>query len=124
MVWTGHLSEEKKRAAFAAARLFVLVSVSENFGIAPVEAMATGVPIILSAEVAISSAVREHDAGVVVSRNSKEIAAAVVRLSSDYQLEARLISNGRRLVQEFYSPAIVGSALAELYTSVINTKRP
>lgn len=118
VLWTGHLAAEQKSAAFASARLFVLVSASENFGIAPVEAMAAGLPIIVSREVAISAAVSENDAGLVVSRNAEEIALAIVTLATNAAMATRLALNGRRLVTERYSEEKIGTALLRLYESI------
>lgn len=55
ITWTGHLDGEMKLAAFAAAKLFVLPSSSENFGIALLEAMAAGVASVSCIEVALAA---------------------------------------------------------------------
>jgi len=119
IVWTGHLNGEMKAAALAAADVFVLPSASENFGIAAAESLATGVPTIVSEEVALSSDIRQYDAGVVVKRDVQQLAGAISDLLSNRERAAGLAANGRRLAEERYSPEAVGRALHELYQKII-----
>ena len=46
--FTGHVSGDTKRAMLRDADLFILLSKSENFGIAVAEALAAGVPVLVS----------------------------------------------------------------------------
>ena len=63
--WMGHLDGEEKTNLLKQSDWFVLPSISENFGISAVEALAHGVPIIISQEVGISDVVREYHAGLI-----------------------------------------------------------
>jgi glycosyltransferase involved in cell wall biosynthesis len=69
VLWTGFLTGEVKQAAFADAVIYVLPSYSENFGIAVVEAMAAGVPVIVSDRVGIHADIAAAAAGLVVRRD-------------------------------------------------------
>ena len=122
VIWTGHLSGEMKAAALAAADVFVLPSASENFGIAAAESLAAGVPTIVSEEVALSSDISRYDAGVVVRRDVQQLARAIEDLLSNRERAAALAANGRRLVEERYSPEAVGKALCELYQKCIASR--
>jgi len=53
VVFTGMLTGEPKWGAFAAAEAFILPSHQENFGIAVVEALASGIPVLISDQVNI-----------------------------------------------------------------------
>ena len=108
-----------KAAALAAADAFVLPSASENFGIAAAESLAAGVPTIVSEEVALSSDIWQYGAGVVVKRDVQELAKTIEDLLSNREGAAALATNGRRLVEERYSPEAVGRALHELYQTII-----
>ena len=96
---TGQLEEADKLAAFADADLFVLPSFGENFGIAVVEAMACGLPVVVSDKVGIWQDVAKAKAGIVTQCDSNEISDAVETLVNDPGLRATLGRNGRRLVE-------------------------
>lgn len=119
ILWTGFLDGEDKLAALAAAKVFVLPSYSENFGIAAVEALAAGVPTVLTTGVGIADDVQQNNAGVVVSPNAAEIASGIERFLSDPVLASRVSSNGRQLARARYSLDAMGAALKTLYESVL-----
>jgi glycosyltransferase involved in cell wall biosynthesis len=61
--WPGMLQGEAKWGAFAASEAFILPSHQENFGIAVVEALACGRPVLLSGEINIALDVVEDGCG-------------------------------------------------------------
>jgi glycosyltransferase involved in cell wall biosynthesis len=58
-----HVSGADKEALFAAARLFAMTSLSENFGIAAFEAMRRGLPVLATPDVGMSEIVRDTRCG-------------------------------------------------------------
>jgi len=96
---TGQLDEADKLAALADADLFVLPSFGENFGIAVVEAMACGLPVLVSDKVGIWRDVAKSEAGIVTHCDSNEISDAIETLVDDPGLRTTLGRNGRRLVE-------------------------
>jgi len=63
--WPGMLSGEVKWGAFRSAEVFSLPSHQENFGIAVVEAMACGCPVLISNKVNIWREIEADGAGIV-----------------------------------------------------------
>ena len=63
VVWTGMLGGEAKWGAYAAAEAFTLTSHQENFGIVVAEALASGVPTLLSDKVNIWREIAGDGAG-------------------------------------------------------------
>ncbi len=67
VTWTGMLGGSAKWSALKAAEVFALPSHQENFGIAVVEALAMGVPVLISDKVNIWREIVDGGAGVAGS---------------------------------------------------------
>jgi glycosyltransferase involved in cell wall biosynthesis len=67
VVFTGMLQGNMKQGAFASADAFVLPSHQENFGISVVEALAAGVPVLISNRVNIWREIDADRAGYIES---------------------------------------------------------
>jgi len=76
----GYVSESRKRDLLAACDAFVLNSSHEAFGIAPVEAMASGNPVVGIDEGFTSHQVIEGENGVLFSRGARNLRNAVERM--------------------------------------------
>ncbi|HTO02810.1 MAG TPA: glycosyltransferase [Opitutus sp.] len=63
VMWTGMLEGARKWSALASAEVFVLPSHQENFGIAVVEALAVGTPVLISRKVNIWEEIESEGAG-------------------------------------------------------------
>ncbi|HXI93333.1 MAG TPA: glycosyltransferase, partial [Blastocatellia bacterium] len=103
ILWAGFLGGDDKLSAMAAASMFVLPSYSENFGIALAEAMAAGLPCVMSDQVGIAVDANEYDAGLVVPCEVGPLTSAMQRLLDDPELRGRLGANARRLVDDRFS---------------------
>ena len=120
IIWTGFLSGSEKVAAFSAATVYVLPSYSENFGIAAAEAMASGVPTILSDQVAIAHEAAAAEAAVVVRPESTEIARAIKELLENSSRRDELGRNGKLFAQRSFSPQRVSEQLVSEYRKILN----
>jgi glycosyltransferase involved in cell wall biosynthesis len=65
VTWTGMLSGDLKWGAYRAAGAFILPSHQENFGISVVEALACGLPVLISDKVNIWREISSDQAGLV-----------------------------------------------------------
>ncbi len=109
--------------AIAGSDLFVLNSYSENFGIAPAEALSVGVPVLLSDQVGIAGLVKEYDAGIVTSLDVNEIAEAMASLLTNQDRLVEMGRMGRRLVEDHFSPQVVGRRLKDFFEDITNKTR-
>jgi len=112
---TGQLDDEEKLAVLRDADVFVLPSYGENFGISVVEAMACGLPVLISDKVGIWREIAEAEAGIVTTCQSEKIADAIERLLNDPGLRTALGQHGKTLVgaqgfveKHFVTPAKAG----------------
>lgn len=119
VVWLGHVTGNRKSAAFAAADLFVLPSFSENFGIAVVEALYAGVPCVLGEGVAIAGDVQASGAGLAVPAEPAALAAAMEKILSDRTVRNEMGARGKALALREYSLEVMARRLVDLYRESI-----
>ena len=118
VLWTGFIAGEDKKAALAAATIFVLPSYSENFGIAAAEALAAGLPSVLSNQVALAVDAAETEAALVINCEVPPLVEALHKLLTDETLRQRLSRNASRMATERFSLDAAGKSLRKLYRSV------
>jgi glycosyltransferase involved in cell wall biosynthesis len=119
--FTGLLGTQDVAAVLARAALLVAPSYQENFGMAVAEAMASGLPVIVSDKVNLAREVSAAEAGLVVPLDSARLAAAIISLLRDPARRARMGTAGRRLVIEQCSAPAVGATLRRAYASIIQS---
>jgi glycosyltransferase involved in cell wall biosynthesis len=100
VLWPGMLAGNAKWGALRAAEAFVLPSHQENFGIAVVEALACGTPVLISDQVNIWREIAADGAGLV----EPDTAAGVFRLLSRWHT---LATGARRGMAAAAAPAFL-----------------
>lgn len=105
----GFVPESDLPALYNAVDVFVLASrrydlLVEGFGIACVEASASGLPVIATRSGGLPEAVRDGETGLLVEPDDPAaVAAAAIRLLGDRALAARLGAAGRAAVETYYN---------------------
>jgi glycosyltransferase involved in cell wall biosynthesis len=117
VTWAGFLSGDDKWAALTGADVFVLPSYSENFGIALVEALACGCPVVLSDQVGIHREISRAEAGIVTPCRVDELATAILNVLTDAALRRRMSENGVRLARQQFSLEAVSRQLTAAYAT-------
>jgi len=113
--FVGHVDGVAKDAMFAECDCFVLPSAHENFGLAVAEALAAGVPVIITPGVALARRVSEAGAGVVVEANDAALAAALTWAAQHPAVLVEMGERARQLAQSELSWDTSCSRLVALY---------
>ncbi len=120
--FTGMLLGSQKMSAFRDADVFVLPSYTENFGIAVVEAMASGLPVVISNKINIWREVAEARAGLVVNCDVHEISNALLTLLVDPMRGKEMGKRGRRLVEKRFTWETVGEQMVQEYRQILSRR--
>ena len=121
VVFTGMLTGHDKSAALKYADMFVLSSYSEGFTMATLEAMAAGLPVVISDRCNFPE-VTEHGAGFVVEPSEMPVAEAIDALLSDESLRIRMGQRGRRMVKELYTWPVIAKSVVGLYRELVEKR--
>jgi len=96
ITFTGMLAGNRKWGAFSAADAFILPSHQENFGIAVVEALACGTPVLISNKVNIWREIAADEAGYVESDDLTGTARLIERwVTTTPDIRAAMKNNAR-----------------------------
>ncbi|MBX9944446.1 MAG: glycosyltransferase [Reyranella sp.] len=116
-----HVDGADKEALFAAATLFAMTSLSENFGLAAFEAMRRGLPVLATPDVGMAEIVRETGAGLVVDPTPAAIAAGLRAMLADADGCRGMGEAGRAHVVAHYGWSTIARRMAALYRSVLDS---
>jgi glycosyltransferase involved in cell wall biosynthesis len=117
VVFTGMLSGDELKAALSSAAVWALPSKSENFATAVVEALAAGVPVVVSHAVNLAPKIEAEQAGVVCERTPDAFAAAISSLLESSEYRSAIGARAREFARS-YDWARVGDRLVEMYCTV------
>jgi glycosyltransferase involved in cell wall biosynthesis len=107
-------------ALLAAADVFVFPSETESFGIAPLEAMAAGVPVVAAELPALASFIDTDRNGLIVPQGDLDgFAVQVEALLANRGLAACLARAARDVVEARYSTEISARRMAEFYAATV-----
>ena len=99
-----------------AADLFAFPSVAEGLGIALMEAMAAGLPVVATSADGIPEVVTDEVDGLLLPpRDPKALAAALLRLLRDSGLRWALTNEARRTVRKRFAASVGVRALETAY---------
>jgi len=119
VTFTGNLAREEVPSAYHAADLVLLPSIHEPFGIAVLEAWASGKAILVSKVGGVPDLVDHNRNGLLFESNDLSQAANLAQtLQRDPEFRARLAAAGKMSVAE-HSWARITKQLVDLYCEVI-----
>jgi glycosyltransferase involved in cell wall biosynthesis len=93
LVYTGRVDNEELRLLYRGASVFIYPSLYEGFGLPPLEAMASGCPVIASDTSSLSELL-SGSALLVPPNDYDGLKSALLKLLHDNELQEELIKNG------------------------------
>jgi glycosyltransferase involved in cell wall biosynthesis len=121
VVFAGWLEGEHKEAVLQNASLLGLPSSHENFGLCVMEALACGVPVLISPNVNLASEVESARAGWITGVEKELIERKLAEIFSSSEERLRRGQAGRNLAARFTWPEIA-KQLVTVYSSIVPTR--
>jgi alpha-1,3-rhamnosyl/mannosyltransferase len=118
--YLGYVPAEDLPYLFSGASLFVFPSFYEGFGLPPLEAMASGVPVIVSKSSAMAEVV-DHAGRLFDPFNTDELLAALVEVIEDRALREEMIRHGLVRAAQYSWDSCVRSTI-DVYAKVAGEK--
>jgi glycosyltransferase involved in cell wall biosynthesis len=107
-----------REALFAAARIFVLPSISENFGNVIPEAMIRSLPVVVTERVGVAEIVQVSGGGVVAQGGHDGLSIAVANLLQSNERLAAIGAAGARYAREHLSWQRVAHRFEAMYSEI------
>jgi glycosyltransferase involved in cell wall biosynthesis len=119
--FSGRLTREELARRYSTARIAVVPSLYEGFGLPAAEAMACGTPVIATTGGALPEVV--GDAGILVPpRSADALATAIRQLLDDKLAQQRMSEAGRKRVEEKFSWEQAAGKTLDVYQEVLATR--
>jgi len=118
VVFTGLLLGQAKLDAFQDADVFVLPSYTENFGITIIEAMACGLPVVISDKVNIWREIQRAGAGLVTACDASEVFHAIAQILDDPAKAVEMGIQGKELAHNYYNWSVIAPSLLQKYQAL------
>ena len=119
--WLGSVDDEQKRALLGAAKAVVLCSDSESFGLALVEAMAAGTPVVATTSLPWEEVAAER-AGYYVPQTAAAIADALDDVLRDDVRAKAMGARGRTLVERRYTWSSIAQTMLAQYRNLVKPR--
>jgi glycosyltransferase involved in cell wall biosynthesis len=122
----GFVEGEAKELLLQGSNLFTLTSHSENFGVSVLEAMAAGLPILITPGVALAPEVKAHYIGYCPDLDIQAIAQAIEHALTHPDNLRAMGDRARQLVLNHYTWDRVAAQLIDVYAAILekSAKKP
>ncbi len=121
VTWIGYIEGDQKLALLRDSDVFCLPSRQENFCFSVLEAMAVGLPVIISDQVNIYDTIQRENAGLVVSCQVPSISSALKKMVQDESWCVRTGKKSRELVKREFSWNISGEKILSFYETLVKS---
>ncbi|MEA5503445.1 glycosyltransferase [Halotia wernerae UHCC 0503] len=116
---TGFVKGELKNLLIQGADLFTLTSYSENFGVAVLEALAMGTPVVVTPGVALANMIAQEQLGYVAEFDVAAIASSIQQALDHAHAAKEMGDRARQFVLKNHTWEKISSDLVTVYRSVL-----
>ncbi len=117
----GFVAGTEKQLLLQGADLFALTSHSENFGIAVLEAMANGLPVLITPGVALAALVQRSHLGWVTPLDVSDIANTLRYVFTHPEQAKRMGEDAKNIVFQQYTWPFITTDLIQKYQLILQT---
>ncbi len=119
--FTGYISNTEKIRLFKKAHVFVLPSHTEGFPTVVLEAMAAGIPLVVTPVGGLIDVILEGVNGEIIKSmppRPKEIGEKIIKLISNPNLMKKMNENNKKMVIEKYDAKVISFHLGQIYEKI------
>jgi glycosyltransferase involved in cell wall biosynthesis len=118
VIFAGMVSDEEKTALLLQSDLMVLSSLSDAMPVSVLEAMAAGLPVLVTDNIGISEELSRNSAGIVVKRNADDVYLGMADALKNERKCLELANNARKLVRSQYDISRTGEQIMGAYRQI------
>lgn len=119
--FTGYLPAEARLQALVDSDVFILTSISENFGMSVVEAISVGLPVLISDQVGVASFVEHSGCGYVVSLTRDSITNGLLHILDYDQNHNDNRDEILKIAEATYSPEMVAREMLDQFNRILSS---
>jgi glycosyltransferase involved in cell wall biosynthesis len=118
----GFVEGEIKNLLLQGSDIFAQTSYLESFGMAVMEALAAGLPVLVTPGVALASFIEQHQIGYIAELNVAAIAKALEQYFSQPQAAKQMGDRARQFVLKNYTWHSIAPKLISVYADILESQ--
>lgn len=120
--FTGEVEGNQKWNLYYHAKLFILSSYSENFGMTVGESMLLKCPVIISDQVGLSEAIEQQDAGWVCKTNTDSLLSKMIEAMQSESIRKEKAERAYVYAKEQFDIKSIASKFVSAYSTLLSPK--
>jgi glycosyltransferase involved in cell wall biosynthesis len=123
VTFAGKVADEEIRDFYCACDAFLFPNENQTWGLAVLEAMACGCPVLVSRGAAVHEVLSDQQTALLFQpRMPKDLAGKIHMLMTQPQLRSQIAQNGMQLVRTTYNWEQFGNRMAAVFEEVIHRR--